>query len=273
MDIPVELLFFLILIVANAIAGLFKGQKKKGPTGTSLPPAKPQRPRSARTSTAGSTRDGRVSARDRQAESGAAGSSPTAGAHRPWWEAEPEPSAAAGAARDTSESSAANLPWWELPDEPAADEPGGGGAAVDPWRDDPDRPAGPVTKDPEDLWAILTGETLSRPAPPPMPEPTPPLPAPYEQAESRAPRLAPTGDDLSGDDLVVSLEGESLEATEISSEARHEAFHEKIGRRAPATRRIPALDRIGLADPSDVRRAVVMAEVLGRPRSMSGPDW
>jgi hypothetical protein len=251
MDIPVELVFFLILIVANAIAGLFKGQKKKGPTGTSLPPAERKRPAARPERPTRAPRSAGPTSRPESRAPEATGRRYSPREDPAWWDSDaPTPTA-------PQPAPSGDKPWWES-DATEATEP-------------------PSIQDPEELWAILTGETLStptsRPPPPPLPEPAAPLPVPYEGAEARAPRPAPIGDDLSGDDWVVSLEGESLEATEISSEARHEAFHEKIDRRAPVARRIAALDRIGLADPSDVRRAVVMAEILGRPRSLSGPDW
>ncbi len=150
-------------------------------------------------------------------------------------------------------------PWWETPEHAQPDR-----SAPDPWRDDPARPQGPILESPEDLWEILTGERLPFPEPE-RPVETRPEPKPLPPDDPRSPRPEPVAE-------VVSLEGESLEATEISSEARHDEFHRLIDRPRPVVRRRGALERLGLEKRSDVRRAIVLAEVLGKPRSLERPD-
>ncbi len=67
----------------------------------------------------------------------------------------------------------------------------------------------------------------------------------------------------------------SLDLAEVDRGAEHERFHRKIVPRVPRTPR-PALRSDGLRDQlrsrSEVRRAVILAEVLGPPRSLREPD-
>lgn len=282
MDIPAELLFFLVLIVLNAVAGLF-GKKKKGPTGETLPPVEKKRPRRERPARSRPTRSrettsGQESERWRLSRPGDGSERSDA----PWWEQDATPGG--GETRSApSPASADDRPWWETPETTV---PGRGDESEgDPWRDDPHRPTTPREVKAEDLWAVLTGGSLPFPVetPPGRHEPEPEwtsgpgqpretsrgevlIPGaeydPYAD-DPRAPRPEPLGDAA-----VVSLEGESLEKLEISSEARHEEFHRKYDQTPVRRRRVGALDRLGLGDVSDVRRAIVLAEVLGKPRGL-----
>lgn len=245
-----ELILLLIIIFGPAIAR-WLGIGKKGPTGKPLPPV--ERPRGP----APRPRPSRPSRTAEPERGGAAGPPAGASADRPRWEAEPEEATSAGPAPRTA--GAEERPWWETPENALPDR-----SAPDPWRDDPDRPHGPILKSPEDLWEILTGERLPFPEPE-RPGETRPEPEPLPPDDPRSPRPEPVAE-------VVSLAGESLEATEISSEARHDEFHRLIDRPRPVVRRRGALERLGLEKRSDVRRAIVLAEVLGKPRSMAPPD-
>lgn len=264
-----ELIFLLIIIFGPAIARWLGVGKKSGPTGKTLPPVeRPPRP-------ATRPRPSRTSRSAEPERGGAAGRPAGATDDRPWWEGEPDQASTATAGSAAPRPAEAKTrPWWEAPESARPERP-----APDPWRDDPDRPPGPILKSPEDLWEILTGERLPFPEPEREARPEPEAVA-FPAGDPRAPRPVPVGDrdvvSLEGESLEateISLEGESLEATEISSEGRHAAFHRLIDRPSPAVRRRGAMERLGLEKRSDVRRAIVLAEVLGKPRSMAPPDW
>jgi hypothetical protein len=290
MDLPVELIFFLILIVANAIAGVFGGKKKGGPKGTTLPPVERKRPAPDRQRPARETGPARrpSGARIERPDTGGRSSKPRE--DPAWWDSD---APAVSAPLPSAQAPRAETPWWEADPTEASPEP----AAADPWRDDAGRPAGAVLRSPEELWEILTGERLGLPGAEPGPPPTAPGPTqrgggverarnvadasarygggrtrPPGYDDPRSPRPDPAGDT----DVVTlegrSLEGLSLEETEISSERRHEEFHRKIARVPVVARRQPALERLGLHSRGDIRRAVILAEVLGSPRSLSEPD-
>jgi len=262
-----ELIFLLIIIFGPAIARWLGVGKKEGPTGKTLPPVErpprpATRPRPSRTS------------RSAEPQRGGAAGRPAGGTDdRPWREAEPDQASTATAGSARRPADAEQRPWWETPENALPER-----SAPDPWRNDPDRPQGPILKSPEDLWEILTGERL--PFPQPQPEARPePASVGFPSSDPRAPRPVPVGDrdvvSLEGESLEatdISLEGVSLEATEISGEARHAAFHRLIDRPRPTVRRRGAMERLGLEKRSDVRRAIVLAEVLGKPRSMAPPD-
>lgn len=262
-----ELIFLLIIIFGPAIAQWLGLGKKKGPTGKPLPPVeRPPRP-------ATRPRPSRTSRSAEPDRGGASGRPAGATEDRPWWEAGPEGATTPSAGPAARTTGAEARPWWETPEHALPER-----AAPDAWRDDPDRPHGPILKSPEDLWEILTGERLPFPEPEREDRPEPEAVA-FPAGDPRAPRPIPAGDrdvvSLEGESLEateISLEGESLEATEISSEARHAAFHRLIDRPSPALRRRGAMERLGLEKRSDVRRAIVLAEVLGKPRSMAPPD-
>jgi len=270
------LILLLIFFFGPTILRMLGGGKK-GPTGKKLPPVSTRPPRPSPRS-ARPARGERPEMGGRTQEEGPA-----------WWDAPPEPAAAGEdrsswqaqppepAPRPTPREDAAtpvsgagdeDRPWWEVQeDSGSASSPAP--TTADPSWDEYDRPAGPVVRSPEDLWEILTGQRSPFPvpeAPPrPEPEPEPPIPA---RDDPRSPRRDPT---LDVD--VTSLEGESLEATEISSEGRHREFHRKIDRVVPSAPRTRAVVRLGLDERDDVRHAIVLAEVLGKPRSLAGPDW
>lgn len=166
----------------------------------------------------------------------------------------------------------------------------------------PGRPAGPPAGErparrepvsaadmiPDDLWEILTGERR-RPAPvsaPPAPvearkvedaalpevREDEPEPVPVEGEDAwepvrprpLPPRPAPRPEvSLEAEPVIVSLE-ESVQ----SVEARHAAFHARIGAAPrPRPRRRRAL-RLNLGDMDEVRRMVVLGEVLGPPKAL-----
>lgn len=284
MDDPF-LIFILIAIVWQLVGGLFGAGKKKGPTEPKPPPERVKRPRPAPPG----SRPARTSRLPEQLER------PRTGGRSQkegpvWWEAarqppaptaggtlsspaEATPTPSAPSGRSTSRGGAAgedvDRPWWETP-EAATGGARPGQEWADTGPDDPHRPSDPVVRTPEELWEILTGQR----SPFPVPRRPPPEPESEPEAVGR-PRegIHATRPEPVGDEDVVTLEGESLEATEISSEGRHEAFHRKIDVTPRPRRRVPTLDRLGLDDRTDVRRAVVLAEVLGKPRSLVGPDW
>lgn len=160
---------------------------------------------------------------------------------------------------------------------------------------------------PDDLWEILTGEKRAPPPPPapetevgdfeeaeslettsagewislpPEPEPAPPpVPArpPSAWSDYQTGRGVPARDARPPIRMEEGYERPlprhepprvaSLEALEIDDETRHDAFHRKLEATRQAPRRItPHAWRFTGDD--DVRRAIVMAEVLGRPKGL-----
>ncbi len=141
---------------------------------------------------------------------------------------------------------------------------------------------------PAELWEVLTGQR-------PMPRPPEPVEAPDFEVEEARPEIPPArvparSEDAEAGDLmrrrqrermaarwvehkppaVVSMESEPLEA-----EARHEAFHRKIDASAAAAQpAVPAAVASAIAPllrnagRDEIRRAILMQEVLGRPRGL-----
>ena len=143
---------------------------------------------------------------------------------------------------------------------------------------------------PEDLWAILTGQ---KPMPrPTLPEPeleaepvrVPPRsrPAPlpttrperghsYDEDEIAEPTHLPVPH--SADDYVPLHEPPkivSLEQLEFDDEVRHDQFHERLDALPEPVKgkrhRRPAAHRFTSDD--DLRHAIIMSEVLGKPRGL-----
>lgn len=139
---------------------------------------------------------------------------------------------------------------------------------------------------PDELWELLTGEKR-RPAPASTPQP--PVPAP-----TQAGRLewspVPEGADVDEEEWeeewepelppsraprpAVSLEVEpvirSLEELELSPEERHAAFHAKVAAPpvpAPRPRRGRPI-RLKLGDRDEMRRMMILREVLGPPKAL-----
>lgn len=176
---------------------------------------------------------------------------------------------------------------YDLDAEPyARTEPADGGSSVDMV--------------PDELWAILTGGAPppTRPRPPveyraPEPEPdeigeggwatSPPWDeeaaqhsiegvsaevvdhddsaAEYARARYATPRT------FSWDAKAGEREAREL-ASPQSAEERHDAFHARVDAIAPWGRRREEHLRLGLGDMPTVRRAIVLSEVLGPPKSL-----
>jgi hypothetical protein len=128
---------------------------------------------------------------------------------------------------------------------------------------------------PDDLWAILTGE--HRPAPPmPEPEPEPEVwepepelevwePEPWERPDAQADASRPVAAGEWGRE-----DDHSLEAVVPSDEERHDAFHRRLEATAPATLTAPSR-RGRAARRHQLRRAIMLREVLGPPRGLEDP--
>lgn len=140
---------------------------------------------------------------------------------------------------------------------------------------------------PDELWEILTGERR-RPAPMGAPR----LPVPAEEEEEEAPRrMAWEEEDQAEEEdgteeewepvvparraprPAVSLEVDpvivSLEESVPSTEERHAAFHARVD--APARKGRPRRRRrlrLNLGDPDELRRMMVLREVLGPPKAL-----
>ncbi|MEN8374472.1 MAG: hypothetical protein ABFS34_03405 [Gemmatimonadota bacterium] len=241
----------LVLIAWQFLSGLFG--KKKGPTGQRLPPGerKPTPVRRTQRPTP-----------PRQTPAERPGQAAPAGGKTPWWEAT-DPVAAGPTAEER--------PWWE------AEEESPRAADADPGRDEreasPAAPAPAQPQTPQELWQILTGQRLPVPVPRRSPPPSPArqgtrmrIPEPTRPREG----FGREREEPAGDELVLSLEGESLETIEMDAEARHAEFHRKIAKKPPKKVTVQALTRLGLGDVGDVRRAIVLSEILGPPASEQG---
>lgn len=132
---------------------------------------------------------------------------------------------------------------------------------------------------PDDLWAILTGERRPPVAAPPAPEPAPASePARAElrgdlarQVEvEEAEALAAEARERELSALVRRpMESDAPEAVSEEDEARHEAFHRRLEATTPAAALQVATGRRPLgARQRQLRRAVVLREVLGPPRGL-----
>lgn len=143
---------------------------------------------------------------------------------------------------------------------------------------------------PDDLWAILTGE---QPAPARLPLPEPPEPEEeeysleaaseedwLEEEESAAAVPAPPRESWRTSSEVAIRRAEfsrpapdrepprivSLEQLDIDDRRRHEEFHERLNRsiQTGASSGSAGL----LATPDDLRRAIILNEVLGPPKGL-----
>jgi len=138
---------------------------------------------------------------------------------------------------------------------------------------------------PPDLWELLTGQRRPEQAPPPQPSP------PQAQAsDPRAPswRTAPVetasrpaaDEESEAYEVVLRRDREarianapptivSLETEPLSEKRRHARFHEKLEHLAPAaTSRHARTVLFQLADRDTMRRAVVLQEILSRPKGL-----
>ncbi|HEX6937873.1 MAG TPA: hypothetical protein VF158_00565 [Longimicrobiales bacterium] len=173
------------------------------------------------------------------------------------------------------------------PPSTASRAPAQGDAAGDPapararGSDDADRPAAEMI--PDDLWEILTGERRA-PAPERSPAPASHERASWESAtwESTSAEPGPEWSDVearpSHGEEAASLEQipaeelpvvVSVETPPPPPEERHRAFHEKLASASPVRR--PARRRalaMALGGRSELRRAMVLREVLGPPKGL-----
>ena len=149
---------------------------------------------------------------------------------------------------------------------------------------------------PDDLWEILTGERRTPRAPAPVPEVEP------EDIDERYPVEAYPDEALSleeaaleqpsergwmsrlPDDTAVVVSPEayerplpvrdlprvvSMEALEFDTEKRHDRFHQRLETLKPAAVvRRPAPSLYRFTSDEDVRRAIVMSEILGPPKGL-----
>jgi len=145
-------------------------------------------------------------------------------------------------------------------------------------------PASAADMIPDELWEILTGERrrpapVSAPAPVPVPAEPEPLewsPAPEgadrdeeEWEEEWAPELPPSRAPRPEVSLEVEPVIRSLEEVELSTEARHAAFHAKVAAPAmPAWRPRRRPIRLKLGDRDEMRRMMILREVLGPPKAL-----
>lgn len=156
---------------------------------------------------------------------------------------------------------------------------------------------------PDDLWEILTGERRppQRPGPRPAPDAGQPDGTDYSLEESSSfedhsledegllrapPREAQSSGEWSmePETIEVVLPPEpyirpnplrpapkvvSLEEINFDYEQRHDEFHDMLDSLdAPARVRRPALNAYRFRTDADLRRAIVMAEILGTPRGL-----
>lgn len=135
-----------------------------------------------------------------------------------------------------------------------------------------------ATMVPDDLWEVITGQKR-------LPEPVS-----YDQdleedeEESRA-EVLPT-EDVNVETRRTRVEAQSLETIgrhEVpivisleenlpSAAQRHAAFHQKIAAPVPIVERPAAHKMLGLTSHSEIRRAVLLKEVLGKPKGLEGFD-
>ncbi len=162
-----------------------------------------------------------------------------------------------------------------------------------------DGPTSAADMIPEDLWAILTGEprpgTRRSPSTPPSPWSDEPDPRPASAGPEpwlEAPAAEPARPDTSWSDALdrdeyrsrpappepVSLEYVGPEAITLETlppepEIRQAAFHARLHATEPDSHSPVhrAALRRWLRRPGGLRRAVVLAEILGPPRGAAGP--
>lgn len=161
------------------------------------------------------------------------------------------------------------------------------------------RDAGPAADVlPDDLWEILTGERRS-----PLPTPPPPDSA-YDEPDETAYGPEPAGAEFSHDDiessdvLPVPARAESpsrpargrsydemlpvrapprvvsMEPTSFDDSVRHRQFHDRLDNLPPRAR-VQRRRHPRAADfmtDADLRRAIIMTEILGPPRGLQQGD-
>lgn len=172
------------------------------------------------------------------------------------------------------------VPWWEQPEEELGrfeTAPPEGSVETD-TRPRPRSSPGEVLR-PEDLWTILTGDV--------PPSRRQPEPARYEEAEEDAQTLeagSQEGEAQTWEEgfrqrgsLETIFERDaprtvSLEAPLPKPGIRHDTFHQRLEALPPAAalsrRASPTARRLGLRDAGDLRRAVLLMEVLGPPKAL-----
>jgi hypothetical protein len=171
------------------------------------------------------------------------------------------------------------MPGTRFPTEPTAGRPGQTG-----------RPADATDLIPADLWEILTGQRRAEPEPPPQALPAPVAIRP-DPGSSRQPSPAglarggaaagPLGEDAAAADLLRRRDREwrvehappavvSLESEPLPEAGRHAAFHDRVdhlSQPAKVQRGRGPMD-LHIASRSELSRAVVLMEVLGRPKGL-----
>ena len=143
---------------------------------------------------------------------------------------------------------------------------------------------------PDDLWEILTGQkrppVLTTPQPQPAPveakrQPWDVVYDPDEEAEA-ADEESAAAEDVNVEVRRARVEAQSLETLErhpapviISLEEnlptgaqRHEAFHKKIATPVPVVARQASGSRIKIGSRSELQRAFILKEVLGKPKGL-----
>ena len=176
-----------------------------------------------------------------------------------------------------------------------------------PRRQPPQRPQEPVAGRPaneddaaaamlpDDLWEILTGERRTPRETLPQPRPAPQGSYEEEDYSLEEPHSLEEGGSLEnqspgewittvpGDDAVMMPEKVytrpnpiraapqvvSLEQLEYDSEIRHDEFHDRLDSLGGAAKvRRPAPSAYRFRTDEDLRRAIVMAEILGTPKGL-----
>jgi hypothetical protein len=145
---------------------------------------------------------------------------------------------------------------------------------------------------PDDLWEILTGERRRPQRPPPQRAPDPvleegfSLEESYSLEEEESLEVQPSGEWTSAPpepvEVVPSSEPYirpnplrpvakvvSLEEIDFDYEQRHDEFHDKLDSLGgPARVKRPAPSTYRFRNDEDLRRSIVMAEILGTPRGL-----
>lgn len=162
---------------------------------------------------------------------------------------------------------------WELPEHTSRGEVRRDRDAAE-WEDEwSNGEEGEVTRE-QNAWEALDLEDLFRETPPePRPEPGPapaprpePLPTPRSEPRVQLPErpLPAPVPPPRAEPVVV-----SLEALEIDRAAEHRRFHDAYVRSTPPARVEPRRPvAVGFRSPRELRRALVLSEVLGPPRSL-----
>ncbi|MCI0432600.1 MAG: hypothetical protein L0271_02970 [Gemmatimonadetes bacterium] len=146
---------------------------------------------------------------------------------------------------------------------------------------------------PAELWEVLTGQRPAPRPPPPPDEDEEEIEEEEAPAEALPPARVESRDEngLAGDllrrrqrELMAARQVDrrapaivSLESEPLPSRQRHAAFHRRVDRPAPPAvsrepREIPAADAVAAllqsGDTNQMRRAILMQEILGPPRGL-----